>query len=65
MTNKAKKVLAGYYNLSYDDRKEVQQAISEHEEKSFEEKQTFKKRYLEELKIILGPLQEPCPCCGR
>jgi len=67
MTDKAKKVLAGYIKLSYSDREEIRKNIDE-----YEKAQPLRKSQITEQieksaeKIILGPGSGGgCPCCGR
>ena len=62
MDKKVYRVIKGYSELSYEQRKEVREQIKE-----FEEEEFSKRKYLiESLQKSLGPVsQDVCPCCGR
>lgn len=66
MNEKVKVVLGGYLNLSDTEKRLFIDAIRE-----YDNKDVWKQReILEEVrgdvhKIALGPLSEPCPCCGK
>ena len=62
MEKKTIKVIRGYSELSYDERKEVREFIEKYEKEEFENR----KPLIRSLSESLGPLDtDTCPCCGR
>ena len=56
------KVIKGYSELSYEERKEVRSFIENYEQESFDRR----KPIIKSLTESLGPLDtNSCPCCGR
>ena len=62
MVQKVYKVIKGYSELDYDQRKEVREYIAKYEETPPENRIVK----LESLQKSLGPISSgTCPCCGR
>jgi len=62
MEKKSIKVIKGYSELSYDERKEVREFIEKYDREEFEKRRTLIKSLTESL----GPIDTSiCPCCGR
>jgi hypothetical protein len=61
MTKQALRVLHGYRDLTYTDKKEVREEIDRYERTS-EFSEGNRKAVTE---VTLGPVIEACPCCGR
>ena len=62
MNEKVFKVIRGYSELGYSERKEVRDFIKNYEEKEFEDR----KPLIKSLSESVGPIdQDNCPCCGR
>lgn len=56
------KVIRGYSELSYDERKAVREFIEKYEREDYDKKKPIIKSLCESL----GPLDtNTCPCCGR
>ncbi len=56
------KVIKGYSELSYDERKEVREFIERYEREEYEKRKPIIKSLCESL----GPLDtNTCPCCGK
>jgi hypothetical protein len=61
MTRGAIYVFNGWLALSEGEKAEVLEEIKKFQGLSFFEKQ----RILTERKIVTGPIDQACPCCGR
>jgi hypothetical protein len=62
MNEKSYKVVKGYSELDYSERKEVREFIEQYERKEFEDR----KPLIRSLSESVGPIdQNCCPCCGR
>lgn len=62
MNKKTYKVIKGYSELSYSERKEIREQIEKFDEKEFDERNKLIKGLFESV----GPLdQDSCPCCGK
>lgn len=62
MNEKTYKVIKGYSELSYAERKEVREYIEKYEAKEFDDR----KPLIKSLSESVGPIdQDSCPCCGR
>jgi hypothetical protein len=62
MNEKIYKVVKGYSELEYSERKEVRDFIEQYERKGFEDR----KPLIKSLSDSVGPIdQNSCPCCGR
>ncbi len=62
MEKKTIKVIKGYSELTYGERKEVRDFIEKYEENEFSQREPIIKSLTESL----GPLDsDSCPCCGR
>ena len=62
MNEKVYKVIKGYSNLSYTERKEVREFIEKYEKEEFKEREPLVKALSESV----GPIhQDTCPCCGK
>lgn len=62
MNEKVFKVINGYSELNYAERKEVRDFIEKYEAKEFENR----KPLIKSLSESVGPLdKDSCPCCGR
>ncbi len=62
MNEKIFKVIKGYSELSYTERKEVRELIEKYEAKEFDDR----KPLIKSLSESVGPIdQDSCPCCGR
>ena len=63
MDKKTARVLKGWLNLSSSQRREFLEAIGVPypELKDYEEREL----HAQVRKYHLGPLTDPCPCCGR
>lgn len=55
------KVIKGYVSLSVQERKEFREFILKWEGESVTQREVL----VESLSIKLGPLSNPCPCCGK
>jgi hypothetical protein len=66
MTNKAKLVLQGYFDLSDSDKQVVEDMIEQHKRAVGTEKRaSVRKSFESQGRITLGPVSTGCPCCGR
>lgn len=62
MNKKTYKVIKGYSELSYTERKEIREQIEKFEKEEFEKRDKLIKGLFESV----GPLdQDSCPCCGK
>lgn len=62
MNKKTYKVIKGYSELSYSERKEVREFIEKFEKEDFDDR----KPLIKGLSESVGPLDsDNCPCCGR
>ena len=62
MNQKTYKVIKGYSELEYSERKEVRDFIEKYEQKEYGDK----KPLIKSLSESVGPIdQNSCPCCGR
>ena len=62
MDEKVYRVIKGYSELSYEQRREVREQIEKFEREEFGKR----KLLIESLQKSLGPInQDICPCCGR
>ena len=62
MNKKTFRVIKGYSELSYEERKEIRELIERYEKTKFEER----KIVIKALNESVGPLDsDNCPCCGR
>ena len=55
------KVLRGYTELPFSERTQIMKFFIEYEQQTPIEKTNTKK----ELNKSIGPLSDPCPCCGK
>lgn len=60
MTEKTKRVIKGYYELSSTEKREFLKKIRE-----LRDAETFSEKRIIIEKINLGPVDDSCPCCGR
>ncbi len=63
LTLSAQRVLAGWFQLTPEDKTNVLEVISEYEYLRPAEAARFEERVLE--KMALGSRGDTCPCCGR
>lgn len=63
MTDKARRVLNGYAELSESEKEWVKIQINQYDRSSALEKSATKRSIQES--VVLGPLETGCPCCGR
>ena len=62
MNEKIYKVIKGYSELSYAERKEIRKLIEKYEAKEFKDR----KPLIKSLSESVGPIdQDSCPCCNR
>ncbi|MBU1356379.1 MAG: hypothetical protein KJ620_07410 [Candidatus Edwardsbacteria bacterium] len=62
MVQKVYKVIKGYTELDYEQRKEAREYIKKYEETEI----SGRKPLTESLQKSLGPISsDTCPCCGR
>ena len=62
MNKQTFKVIKGYSELSYDERKKVRETIEKYEKEEISKRSILLKGLFESV----GPLdQDTCPCCGR
>ena len=62
MNEKIFKVIKGYSELDYSERKEVRELIEKYEAKEFGDR----KPLIKSLSESVGPIdQDSCTCCGR
>lgn len=62
MNKKTYKVIKGYSELTYFERKEIREQIEKFEKEEFEKRDSLIKGLFESV----GPLdQDSCPCCGK
>jgi hypothetical protein len=62
-TNDVKRVLAGFARLLPPEQEEVGREINRFLHANNSEKQRLKFEWVD--RMVLGPLVEACPCCGR
>lgn len=62
MKKETVKVIKGYSELTYDERREVREFIEKYERKDYDDR----KPEIRSLCESVGPLDSgACPCCGR
>lgn len=66
MTNEAKLVLQGYFDLSDSDKQEVEDVIEQNKRAiGSEKKASVRKSFESQGRITMGPVSTGCPCCNR
>ena len=60
MTKKSELVFNGWLKLTDSEKEEVLEEIRKYQSLNY-----FEKRTITERKIITGPIDSTCPCCGR
>lgn len=62
MNKKTFKVLKGYSELSFEERKEIREQIEKYDSTAYEKRDTI----IKALNESVGPLDtNSCPCCGK
>ena len=68
MTNTTKRVLIGWLNLTPTERADFAKEANEYLKMSREDQQKFERQLQAQdakVKMAIGPLSTPCPCCGK
>lgn len=67
MTDKTKLVLKGFFDLSDDERSEFIDELNKYLKSPTPQQKRLLREGIEKSaeKIVLGPLDGSCPCCGR
>lgn len=65
MDTRVQLVLGGYLELNNDEQAEFIEEAKRHMENPYLRKSLNESIRRGEVKMVLGPLGETCPCCGR
>ena len=66
MTNQARLVLQGFFDLSDPDKQEVGDLIDQYRRAiGAEKKASVRETFESHGRITMGPVSTGCPCCGR
>ena len=65
MNEKTRKVIQGYINLSDDERVMFRDIVQDYDRKVGYEKERVAKSIREGAGVVVGPVGQACPCCGR
>jgi hypothetical protein len=67
MNDDVRRVLMGFTNLDHNEQVEVIGHISTYLKMSQQAKDAFEQNliYVSAIKMAIGPLTDPCPCCGK
>lgn len=67
MDDDVRRVLLGFTNLDHNQQVEFISLMANYLKMSRQDKEAFERRliYISAFKMAVGPLTDPCPCCGK